>query len=337
MSFTAAQIAELTNGQVIGNASTTITGLNMATHARLGDLTFAENAKYLEAANASDAAAIIVGEEVASSKVLIKVANPKVAFARVLQAFAPEPVYPAGVHATAVVDPSAVVSESAHIGPHCVVEAGARIGEGCVLRGNNHIGAKSTVGTGSKIFPNVTIYPGCTIGNRVRIHSGSIIGADGFGYVFDGKEHVKIPQIGTVIIGDDVEIGANTSIDRGALGATKIGKGTRIDNQVQIAHNVEIGEHSLIVSQVGIAGSSKIGHHVTIAGQAGVSHHVAIGDGATVGGGSAIIRDIPAGEAYWGSPAQPQMSFKRSVVALRRLPKLLLRVSALEKLQKLDQ
>lgn len=330
MSHSAAQIAELVEGEVIGDASVQITGINMATEARAGDLTFAENEKYLTAANASQAAAIIVPEAVESSKTLIKVANPKVAFARILQTFAPEPTPPAGIHPSAVVDPSASVDPSAHVGPQCTIEAGATIGKNCVLRGNVHIGANVSIGPDTRIFPNVTIYPGATIGERVRIHSGTTIGADGYGYVFDGKEHVKIPQIGSVEIGDDVEIGANTTIDRGALGTTRIGKGTRIDNQVQIAHNVEIGEHCLIVAQVGIAGSTKLGNFVTIAGQAGLTHHVSIGDGAVIGGGAAVINDIPAGEKWWGIPAQPQRNYKRTVIALQKLPQLLKRVSALE-------
>jgi len=181
------------------------------------------------------------------------------------------------------------------------------------------------------LFPNVTIYQRTQIGKRVRIHAGAVIGSDGFGYVLDGGIHRKVLQIGNVVIGDDVEIGANVTVDRGALGSTVIGKGTKIDNLVQVAHNVQIGEHSIIISQVGIAGSTKIGNYVVLAGQAGLAGHLKIGNQAIVAAQAGVMTDIPDGGKWFGSPAQPDKEFKRQVVALRRLPDLLKKISAWEK------
>jgi UDP-3-O-[3-hydroxymyristoyl] glucosamine N-acyltransferase len=181
------------------------------------------------------------------------------------------------------------------------------------------------------LFPNVTVYPRTQFGRRVRIHAGSVIGSDGFGYVLDGGFHRKVPQIGNVVIGDDVEIGANVTVDRGALGSTVIGKGTKIDNLVQVAHNVQIGEHCILIGQAGIAGSSKLGSYVILAGQAGVAGHLKIGSQAVIAAQSGVMNDIPDGEKWFGSPAQPDRELKRQVIALRQLPDLLKKISAWEK------
>ena len=181
------------------------------------------------------------------------------------------------------------------------------------------------------LFPNVTIYPRTEIGRRVRIHAGTVIGSDGFGYVLDGGVHRKVPQIGNVIIGDDVEIGANVTIDRGALGSTVIGKGTKIDNLVQIAHNVEIGEHCIVIAQVGISGSTKLGNYVILAGQVGIAGHLKIGNQVTVAAQSGVMHDIPDGEKWLGYPAQPDKQIKRQIIAIQHLPELLKRVAELEK------
>jgi len=199
------------------------------------------------------------------------------------------------------------------------------------LQSGNAIGADSVLGDETNLFPNVTIYPRTQIGQRVRIHAGAAIGADGFGYVLDSGVHRKVPQIGNVIIGDDVEIGANTTVDRGALGATVIGKGTKIDNLVQIGHNVQLGEYSIVIAQVGIAGSCKLGKYVILAGQAGIAGHLQIGDQAVIGGQAGVMTNIPAGEKWLGSPAQPDREYKRQVIAQRHLPDLLKKISAWEK------
>jgi UDP-3-O-[3-hydroxymyristoyl] glucosamine N-acyltransferase len=193
------------------------------------------------------------------------------------------------------------------------------------------VGDDSDLGEATRIFPQVTIYPRTQIGQRVRIHSGTVVGSDGFGYVFDEGRHVKIPQIGNVIIQDDVELGANVTIDRAALGSTVIGRGTKIDNLVQIAHNVVTGEHCIIISQVGIAGSTRLGSHVTLAGQVGLAGHLTIGNHVTVAAQSGVMNDIPDGGHWLGAPARPDRDAKRIYIALERLPELLKRVSALEK------
>ena len=206
-----------------------------------------------------------------------------------------------------------------------------KIGAHSVLQGGNFVGDDSKLGDDLNLFPNVTIYPRTEIGNRVRIHAGTVIGSDGFGYVLDNGVHRKVPQIGNVVIGDDVEIGANVTIDRGALGSTVIGKGTKIDNLVQIAHNVEIGEHCIVISQVGISGSTKLGKYVILAGQVGLAGHLKIGNQVTIAAQSGVMHDIPDGEKWFGYPAQPDKDIKRQIIAQRKLPDLFKRVAELEK------
>ncbi len=332
MTLTTAEIAKLLAGEVLGDATVTLTGFAKADAAQPGDLTFAETDEFFTAAENSAATAIIAGKTATSTKkIVIRVANPRIAFAKVLAIFCPEPAFAAGIHPSAVVAASAQIDSTAHIGPHCVVGERVKIGARVVLQSGNAIGADSVLGDAVNLFPNVTIYARTQIGQRVRIHSSTVIGSDGFGYVFDGGFHRKIPQIGNVVIGDDVEIGSNVSVDRGALGSTVIGKGTKIDNLVQVAHNVQIGEHCILVAHAAIAGSSKLGNYVILAGQVGVSGHLKIGDRVTVGGQAGVMTDIPAGEKWLGSPAMPDREFKRQVLALRHVPELLKKISAWEK------
>jgi len=331
MPFTAAEIAGRLQGQVVGDPATVLDRFAPADRAKAGDLTFAENEDYFTRAEQSAASAIIVdGESVSTSKVLIRVPNARVAFAKALALFFPEPVLPAGIHPTAVVTPTAQVDATAHVGPHCVISERVRIGARAVLHGGSFVGADCRVSEDVVLFPNVTLYPRTELGQRVRIHAGAVIGSDGFGYVLDAGAHRKVPQIGNVVVGDDVEIGANVTIDRGALGPTVIGKGTKIDNLVQIAHNVQIGEHCLLVAQVGIAGSSKLGNYVVLAGQVGIAGHLNIGNRVTLAAQSGVMHNIPDGETWFGYPAQPNKDVKRQMVALRRLPELLKRVSEIE-------
>lgn len=331
MPFTAAEIAKHIQGEVVGDAAITLSGFAPADRAQQGDLTFAENADYLARAEQSAASAIIVAGSFTSRKVLIRVPNPRVAFAKVLGLFFPEPAPPPGIHSTAVIHPSAQVDPTVHVGPWCVIGERVRIGAQSVLQGGNHVAADCTVGDGVVLFPNVTLYARTQIGNRVRIHSGTIIGSDGFGYVQDAGIHRKVPQIGNVIIGDDVEIGANVTVDRGALGPTVIGKGTKIDNLVQIAHNVVVGEHCLVISQVGVAGSTRLGNYVTLGGQVGLAGHLKLGNRVSVAAQSGVMHDIPDGEVWLGTPAQPDRKTKRQMIAVQHLPDLLRRVAALEK------
>jgi UDP-3-O-[3-hydroxymyristoyl] glucosamine N-acyltransferase len=332
MPFTAAELALRLDGQVIGDGSLVLTGFAPADRAQPGDLTFAENEAYFARAEKSAASAVLVdGALTSDKKVLIRVRNARIAFAKVLPLFFPDPVFAAGIHPTAVIAGSSEVHPTAHIGPWCVIGERVRIGPRAVLEGSDHVGADSVVGEDTHLFPHVTLYPRTQVGNRVRLHAGVVIGADGFGYVLDEGKHRKIPQIGWVIVHDDVEMGANVTIDRGALGPTVIGRGTKIDNLVQVGHNVTVGEHCLLVAQTGIAGSTRLGDYVTLAGQAGVAGHLRIGHRATIAAQSGVMNDVPDGEKWLGAPARPSHQMKRQLIALERLPELLKRVAELER------
>lgn len=335
MMFTAAQIAKEVNGTIEGDGSVALTGFAPATAAKAGDLTFAENELFFHKGEQSAASAILIdGPFKSERKVIIRVANARIAYARVLPLFFPEPTFAPGVHASAVVAASAQIDPSAHIGPNCVIGEKVKIAARVVLRGGNHIGDGCSIGEDTRLFPNVTLYNLTQVGLRVRIHAGSVIGSDGFGYVFDGGIHRKVPQVGQVIIHDDVEIGANVTIDRGALGPTVIGKGSKIDNLVQIAHNVTIGEHCLLIAQVGIAGSTRLGNYVTLAGQVGIAGHLTIGHQAIIAAQSGVMHHVPDKGKYLGAPAQPDRQAKRQMIALQQLPELIRRVKELEDLMK---
>jgi UDP-3-O-[3-hydroxymyristoyl] glucosamine N-acyltransferase len=332
MPYTVAEIAQVLSGNVIGDDSLSLRGFAPADRAQSGDLTFAENETYFERAEQSEASAILVdGAFTSKTKTIIRVPNARIAFAKAVALFFPEPVFAAAIHSSAVISTSAQIDPTAHIGPFCVVGDNARIGPRSVLRGGNHVGPYCKLGEDVHLFPNVVLYAATEIGNRVRVHAGSVIGSDGFGYVFDNGMHRKVAQIGHVIIRDDVEIGANVTIDRGALGPTVIGRGTKIDNLVQIAHNVSLGEHCLVVSQAGIAGSTKLGNYVVLGGQVGLAGHLKIGDRATVAAQSGVMHNIPEGEKWFGYPAQPDRKTKRQIIALHQLPELIRRVTELEK------
>jgi UDP-3-O-[3-hydroxymyristoyl] glucosamine N-acyltransferase len=334
MPFTVAEISEHVQGQVRGDASVRLTGFAPASSAKPGDLTFAENELYFARAEQSAAAAILIDANYASSqnqKVFIRVANARIAFAKILPLFFPERKFPPGVHASSVVAATAQIDPTAHVGALCVIGDHVRVGARAILEGAIYVDANCQIGDDTHVFPHVMLYPRTQIGQRVRIHAGTVIGSDGFGYVLDSGIHRKVPQIGQVIIHDDVEIGANVTIDRGALGPTIIGKGTKIDNLVQLAHNVVTGEHCLIVAQTGVAGSTKLGHYVTLAGQVGLAGHLKIGNRVTVAAQSGVMHDIMEGEKWFGSPAQPDRQMKRQLLVMQQLPELLRRVSELEK------
>lgn len=332
MPYTAKEIAELIGGVVVGDGAVALEGFAPAGSAKAGDLTFAENEAYFLRAEQSAASAILVdGEYASNSKALIKVSNARIGFARALSIFFPERQFAPGIHPSSIVAGSAEIDPSAHVGPLCFVGENVRIGPRAVLQGMDHVGDHTAIGEETVIFPNVTLYPRTQLGNRVRVHGGTVIGSDGFGYVFDSGAHRKVPQIGHVVVHDDVEIGANVTIDRGALGPTTIGRGTKIDNLVQIAHNVTIGEHSVIVAQAGIAGSTRLGNFVTLAGQVGLAGHLKIGNKVTVAAQSGVMHDIPEGQKWFGSPAQPDRKMKRQLLAVQQLPELLRRVAELER------
>jgi UDP-3-O-[3-hydroxymyristoyl] glucosamine N-acyltransferase len=329
--FTISHIAKLVEGEVIGDGTVSITGVAAADSAGAGDLTFAEKESYFAAAEESQASVVLVpGGFKSSLKILIRVKDPRVALAKVLPLFFPPESREPGIHPSSVIHPTAQIDPSAHVGPHCMIESGVRLGQRTVLVGNNAIGRDTKIGGDVCLHPSVVIYAKAQIGSRVTIHAGTVIGSDGYGYVFDQGCHHKMLQIGNVIIGDDVEIGANVAIDRGALGSTIIGKGTKIDNLVHIAHNVVIGDHCLVMGQVGFAGSTRLGNYVVVASQSGIAGHLKIGSRATIGAKSGVMRDIPDGETVLGYPAAPDKQAKRQWVAVAKLPDVIRRLRILE-------
>ena len=339
MGLTIAEIAPLVRGEVFGDAATPITRLTSADRAAAGDLTFAENSKYFEAAAASSASAILVSEpHPAAGKVLIKVPNVRIAVAQLLPKFFPPEEFAPGVHSTADVHPAAQIDPTAHIGAHCIVRAGTRIGPRCVLMGGNHLGTDCELSEDVRLFPNVVLYARTKIGKRVAIHASTVIGSDGYGYAFDQGRHRKVLQVGNVIIEDDVEIGANAAIDRAAFGSTIIGAGTKIDNLVHVAHNVVMGKHCLVMGQCGFAGSTHLGDYAVIASQSGIAGHLKLGRQSTVGAKSGVMRDVADGETVLGIPAQPHKQMKRQWIAMQHLPEMTKRLRELEQqVQELKQ
>jgi UDP-3-O-[3-hydroxymyristoyl] glucosamine N-acyltransferase len=332
MPILAQEIAQQLEGRVIGDPQLPLHGFAPADKSRPGDLTFAENATYFARACQSAAAAILIDQDYGPSpKTLIRIPNARIGFAKVLPLFFPEPTPAPGVHPSAFIAPSASIDPTAHVGPYCVIGEETRLGPRCILHGANHVGADCTIGADSQLHPCVVLYPRTQVGERVRIHAGAVIGADGFGYVLDNGIHRKVPQVGQVQIQDDVEIGANSTVDRGALGTTIVGRGTKIDNLVQVGHNVTLGEHCILIAQVGVGGSTKVGNYVTFGGQAGLSGHIKVGHRATIGGQAGVMHDVPDGEKWFGYPAQPDRKAKREILALHQLPQLLRRVSELER------
>ncbi len=297
-----------------------------------GHVTYADNERRLAQAEAGPALAVIVPMGLrAASKPLLCAANSRLVFARALGVFYPAFRMTPGVHPTACIAKSAELGEGVAIGPYVVIGEGAKIGQGVQIHGLVSIGREVVIGADCVIHPQVVIYERVRVGARVIIQAGSVIGSAGFGYVWDGQQHVWLPHVGTVVIEDEVEIGANTTIDRGTTGETVIGKGTKIDNLVQVAHNVIIGRNCLLAGQVGVSGSVKLADGVVLAGQAGVSDHVQMGERAVGAAGADIIRDVPAGEVVLGRPARRIKEQMRIDAAAARLPDLVRAVRELKK------
>ena len=327
---TIGDLARLLDAELIGDAATPVLGVAGLDNPHPGSILFIENEKLYDAALASSAAAIIAPPAAAQNaraanghgKATILIGNPRLAFARVMEYFEPMARHEPGVHATAVVEKGAVVSAGATIGAHCYIGQDAHIERGAVLYPHVYIGEGAQIGEDSTLFPSVVINHHVQLGKRVRIHSGSVIGSDGFGYVLDGGAHHKVPQLGTVIVDDDVEIGANVGIDRATIGATRIGAGTKIDNLVQIGHNCQIGKNCIICGHVGISGSVIIEDNAIMAGQAGLADHSKIGKGAVIGAKAGIMSnsEIGAGEFVMGAPAMPRREFMKREATLRKLP-----------------
>jgi UDP-3-O-[3-hydroxymyristoyl] glucosamine N-acyltransferase len=325
------ELAQLVDGEVLGDGEVKILGVAPIEEARRGEITFVGHAKYLSKLNETEASAIIVSRGVGEGdKPLLRVANPQLAFAKILQVYAHRPYEPRGVDGRAWVSPTATVGKDTSIYPFVYVGDRAEIGNRVILFPGVFVGDKAFIGDDTVVYSNVSIYEGCRIGKRVILHSGAVIGSDGFGFVKDGKHNVKIPQVGIVEVGDDVEIGANTTVDRAAMGKTVIEKGVKIDNLVQVAHTVTIGEDSIIVAQVGIAGSTKIGINVILGGQAGVRDHIEIGDNVMVGGQSGVGRDIPPNQVVSGRPAIPHKENLRVMMTLPKLPEMWRKIGQLE-------
>jgi UDP-3-O-[3-hydroxymyristoyl] glucosamine N-acyltransferase len=328
------EIAEQLGGVLEGNAELEIVAVAGLSEAVEGDISFLSNPKYAAQVAATKASAVIVPEEWdrPAPCALLRVANSDQAFAQVAELFYEVPPKPAaGVHPSAVVDESVQLGAGVCIGANCTIEAGVVIGENTIISPNCHIGYKVVIGADCLFHPLASVREFSEIGNRVILHNGAVIGSDGFGYaVQDDGSRTKIPQIGKVVIEDDVEIGANSAIDRARFGKTRVGKGSKIDNLVQIGHNVVIGEHSVLCGQAGVSGSTTIGSRVILAGQAGLAGHLKIGDGAIVGAQSGVMKDIPPKEFVMGSPSMPHLQAKKMVANTILLPKLKEKVRRLE-------
>jgi len=326
------EIAERLGGRLEGDGEVEIRGLCPLEGAGPADLVLAADAAHFEQLQRSQAGAVLLAEGLPpAGRPAIRTANPQLALARLLRLFHPERDFIAGIHPSAVVARGAAIGAGACIGPHCVVEAGAVIGAGSVLVAQVYVAPGVRIGSGCLLYPQVSLYQGVEIGDRVILHAGAVLGADGFGYAREGRRQVKIPQVGRVVLEDDVEVGANTCIDRATLEETRIGRGTKIDNLVQIGHNVRVGEDSVIVSQAGVSGSACIGSRVVLAGQVGIVDHVRVGDDAIVGAQAGVPREVPAGGVVLGSPAIPHLEYKRQLVAVAHLPELRKSLQALER------
>ncbi|MHB9035292.1 MAG: UDP-3-O-(3-hydroxymyristoyl)glucosamine N-acyltransferase [Armatimonadota bacterium] len=335
MEISAAEIAALVGGTIEGDCSATIFGVASVDEAEPGDVVLAENVRFFAKAAKSAASCIVAGLDVGSvliGKSVIRVAEPTEAFIKILELFRGEEARPdVGIGCGAVVEQGVVLGRDVAIGANCFVGRGASLGDGCILFPNVYIGENVAIGEGSKLYPGVAIYANCRIGRRVTLHAGAVIGADGFGYRPSSRGLIKFPHIGIVEIGDDVEIGANSTIDRAKTGMTVIGSGTKIDNLVHIAHNVKIGSHCVVVGLSGIAGSVEIGNGVVLAAQTGVKDHVRIEDGAVVAARAGVIGNIDKGITVSGFPAREHRSEMRAQAARQRLPEILARLRELEK------
>jgi len=327
------EIATLVGGDLDGPGDLEIRGVAGLAAAGAGDLSFLAKDKAAAIAESSAASALLVARKVVVTFPCIRVDDPYVAFARVLQEqqIAIDRAFPPEIHETAVVAAGADVSRAASIGPYCVIGDGVVLGDNVRLGAHVTIGCDVVLGDECRLYPQVVLREGCRLGKRVVVHSGVILGSDGFGYVPQEDGLYKVPQVGIVEIDDDVELGACVTVDRATTGVTRIGKGSKLDNQVQIAHNVEIGSHCALSSQTGIAGSCRVGDGVVFGGQVGVGDHISIGSGCQLGGQSGVTSDLSAGSRVFGTPAQDAKDSFRTTAAMRRLPEMQLTVRSLKR------
>lgn len=334
------ELADIVAGRISGDGSVMISGVAGIKEANAGDITFLASPRYEKFMNTTRASAVIAPPGTPShGKPLVFSENPYLSFVKAVEYFVPDKNnYPRTVHPAAVVDDGAVLGSDVGIGACTVIERGARIGDGSVILAGSFVGRDTEIGSECLVYPNVTIREEVRIGDRVIVHSGAVIGSDGFGFARNGEVYRKIPQIGNVVIEDDVEIGANVTIDRATTGTTFVGKGTKVDNLVQIAHNVVIRENCILVAQVGIGGTTEIGKGATLAGQAGAVGHIKIGDGVTVAAQAGVTKSVPANTMVSGYPAREHGQAKKIYASFQKLPDLIKRVADLaERLTKIEE
>ncbi|HMD43355.1 MAG TPA: UDP-3-O-(3-hydroxymyristoyl)glucosamine N-acyltransferase [Candidatus Acidoferrum sp.] len=334
MNYTAGELAKAIGVAVEGDASIEVTGVAAPERAGTRDLIYVESAKHMERAASSLATCVIAGGGIAfPGKTILRSVQPKVSFAKASALLRDRAPLAVGIHPTAIVAPLALIGANVSLGPYAVIGEDAHIGDGTQVGAHCVIGAGSWIGENCRLHPRVTFYPGVRVGHRVEIHAGAVLGADGFGFAFDGERYWKFPQAGIVEIGDDVEIGANATIDRGSLDDTRISEGVKLDNLVHVGHNVQIGRHTVIAAQTGISGSSTLGHHVVLGGQVGIADHCTLEDRSIAGAQAGIPtrKIIRKGQTVWGTPARPLDKFKEAYFWFARLPELAERVKKLEK------
>jgi UDP-3-O-[3-hydroxymyristoyl] glucosamine N-acyltransferase len=341
MKASLAEIAQLVQGTVVGDSSLIISSLSPIDNILDNALVFAEGSDNLKRAEQSNAGAILVGSHITDvKKTTIQVANPFVAFIKLLSHFYPERKPTPGIHPTAIIAEDVRLGKNVSIAAYVVVESGSTIGDDSAIKSHVHIGHNVSIGAETTLHPHVTLYDNCQIGSRVTIHSSTVIGSDGFGYTVDEGQHVKVPHMGHVVIGDDVEIGANSVVDRATLGTTVIGEGTKIDNLVQVAHSVKLGKHNILCAFTGIAGSTISGNHVVFAANVGVSDHVTIDDGVILGARAGVPpgKHLKQGNIYLGNPARPKEKAIEQELAITRIPLLRKKLNALsERVERLSE
>jgi len=327
------EIASYLGGEVVGDGSVEIKGVAGIEEAKPGDLTFIANPKYVKLLNTTSASAVVMGQDVQEAKIpVIRHPNPYYAFSGAIGLFhKPEKRYPERIDPTALLGKGVILGKDVYVGPYVIIKDRVKLSDKVVILGGSFIGGDTVVGESSLIFPHVTIRENVIIGKNVIIHSGTVIGSDGFGYAKDKGVYHKIPQVGRVVLEDDVEVGANVTIDRATLGETRIKKGTKIDNLVQIAHNVKIGENTIVVAQVGISGSTKVGKNVTLAGQVGLVGHIEIGDNVIVGAQSGVSKSLHPGKVYFGYPAREHSKARKIEAVVSLLPQYVEKIRSLEK------
>ena len=334
MTRTAKEVAEFLGVTLEGDGSIQLSGVAAPESARVDDLIYVETPRHLDRAATSQARCAVIAPGLAlNGKTLLRGANPKLVFARAAAWLLPPAPIATGVHPTAVISATARLARGVAVGPYAVIEEDVETGEGTEIGAFCFLGRGSRLGEHCRLYPRVTLYPGARLGNRVIAHSGAVIGSDGFGYVAEGEKRWKFPQVGEIEIGDDVEIGANTTMDRGSLERTEVSAGVKLDNLVHIAHNVHIGEHTVIAAQTGISGSSIVGRGVVIGGQVGIADHCRLEDGAIAGAQAGIPtgKTIRSGQIVWGTPARPLKRFKEQFAWFGRLPEMAERIRKLEK------